>query len=503
MTSILKMEKISKRFPGVIALDAVDFSIGAGEVVALAGENGAGKSTLMKVLGGVYQPDGGRIFIGEQETAIKSVSDAAASGIGFVHQELNVLDNLTVGENVFLGREPRQFRFLINRPKLNSDTEIYLKRLGLNISAKTPLRELSIAQQQMVEIAKALSLNAGILIMDEPTSSLTLTETERLLEVIKDLRFQGISIIYISHRLGEIKEIADRVVILRDGKNAGVLERTEISHDAIVKLMVGRDINRFYVAPKTFDKKNFAEIKDLKTSRYPKKSISFNVRKNEILGFAGLVGAGRSEMAQAVFGVDAPLDGTISLDGKTLKVSSPRDAIANGIYLIPEDRRNSGLILEMPICENVSLPALSRYASAGLVNKEAERKTATEMCEKLNVKAPSIEAKALNLSGGNQQKVVLAKWLSLNPKLLIFDEPTRGIDVGAKAEIYGLMRSLAENGVAIVMISSDMEEILGESDRVAVMHEGSITGILERDECSEEAIMQLAVGNQKTAEARA
>jgi ribose transport system ATP-binding protein len=258
--------------------------------------------------------------------------------------------------------------------------------------------------------------------------------------------------------------------------------------------MVGRDIKRFFAAPKETEKTTFAEVKELRTSRYPQKSVSFNIRKNEILGFAGLVGAGRSEMAQAVFGVDAPLGGTILLDGKTIRISSPRDAITHGIYLIPEDRRNSGLILDLPIRENVSLPALSRYASAGLVNKEAERKTATEMCAKLNVKAPSIEAKAVNLSGGNQQKVVLAKWLSLNPKLLIFDEPTRGIDVGAKAEIYGLMRGLVESGVAIIMISSDMEEILGESDRVAVMHEGAITGILERDDASEETIMQLAVG---------
>jgi ribose transport system ATP-binding protein len=491
---ILEMQKINKHFPGVIALDAVDLQVFPSEVVALAGENGAGKSTLMKILGGVYQPDGGAILIDQKETFIRSVTDAAANGIGFVHQELNVLDNLTVAENVYLGREPRAFGFLVDRPKLNADTEIHLKRLGLNISPKTSLRELSIAQQQMVEIAKALSLNARILIMDEPTSSLTLTETERLLQVIKDLRGQGVSIIYISHRLGEIKEIADRVVVLRDGKNAGTLEREQISHDKIVKLMVGRDIDRTYKPPATIDKTSLIEVRDLRTRRYPKHSISFTVRKGEILGFAGLVGAGRSEAAQAIFGVDAPVGGTVSLDGKMIRISSARDAIHAGIYLIPEDRRNCGLILEVPIRENITLPALSRYASAGLVNKAAESKISQEMCAKLNVKAPSIEAKAGNLSGGNQQKVVLAKWLSLDPKLLIFDEPTRGIDVGAKAEIYQLMRRLAESGVAIVMISSDMEEILGESDRVAVMHEGAITGILERAEASEEAIMQLAVG---------
>jgi ribose transport system ATP-binding protein len=491
---ILEMRGISKRFPGVIALDAVDFEINLGEVVALAGENGAGKSTLMKILGGVYQPDEGAIRINGNETAIHSVSDASANGIGFVHQELNVLDNLSVAENVYLGREPKVFGFLVDRRKLNADTEVYLKRLGLNISPKTNLSELSIAQQQMVEIAKALSLNARILIMDEPTSSLTLTETEMLLEVIKDLRAQGVSIIYISHRLGEIKEIADRVVVLRDGKNAGVLERDEINHDSIVKLMVGRDIDRTYKPPATIDKTSLIEVRNLQTRRYPHHSISFTVRKGEILGFAGLVGAGRSEAAQAIFGVDAPIGGTVSLDGKLIEISSARDAIRNGIYLIPEDRRNCGLILDVPIRENITLPALSRYASAGLVNNAAEGKISREMCGKLNVKTPSIETKAGNLSGGNQQKVVLAKWLSLNPKLLIFDEPTRGIDVGAKAEIYQLMRNLAESGVAIVMISSDMEEVLGESDRVAVMHEGAITGILERAEASEEAIMKLAVG---------
>ena len=492
--SILQMREIGKRFPGVIALNQVNLEIFSGEVLALAGENGAGKSTLMKILGGVYQPDDGKVFIDGRETTINSVSDAAANGIGFVHQELNVLDNLTVAENIFLGREPKWAGFLIDRQKINADAEIYLERMGLKISGRTPLRELSIAQQQMVEIAKALSLNARILIMDEPTSSLTLTETERLLDVIKDLREQGVSIIYISHRLGEIKAIADRVVVLRDGKNAGVLQRDEINHDSIVKMMVGRDIDRFYVEPKRHSVKNFSEIKEFRTRRYPHKSVSFNIRKGEILGFAGLVGAGRSEVAQAIFGVDMPLAGTVLLDNQTIEINSPRDAIKNGIYLIPEDRRHSGLILDVPVRENITLPALSRYASAGLINNKAECKISNEMCEKLNVKTPSIETNAGNLSGGNQQKVVLAKWLSLNPRLLIFDEPTRGIDVGAKAEIYQLMRTLAESGVAIVMISSDMEEILGESDRIAVMHEGAITGILERAEASEEAIMQLAVG---------
>lgn len=493
---ILEMKGIGKRFPGVIALDSVDLEVYPGEVVALAGENGAGKSTLMKILGGVHQPNEGTIRIDGEPVVIRSVSDAIGRGIGFIHQELNVLDNLDIAENVFLGREPLwggPLR-LVDRRKIHAQTDTYLKRLGLDIPSETPLRRLSIAQQQMVEIAKALSLNARILIMDEPTSSLTLTETARLLEVTKDLRSHGVSIIYISHRLGEIQELADRVVVLRDGRNAGVLRREEINHDNIVKLMVGRDLDHFYVHPKTTRQPRYVEVQNLRTRRYPKRAVSFDIRKGEILGFAGLVGAGRSEVAQAIFGVDAPTEGAVLLDGKSIKISSPQDAIAQGIYLIPEDRRRSGLILDVPIRENITLPALSRYASAGLIESDKERKVASEMCSKLNIKAPSIEAKAGNLSGGNQQKVVLAKWLSLNPKVLIFDEPTRGIDVGAKAEIYQLMRRLAESGVAIMMISSDMAEILGESDRVAVMHEGAITGILERDQCGEEAIMRLAVG---------
>lgn len=489
------MQKISKRFPGVIALDGVDLSVMEGEVVAVAGENGAGKSTLMKILGGVYVPENGTIRVNGGETVIRSVGDATAKQIGFVHQELNVLDNLTVAENVFLGREPKKFGVLIDRKKLNSDTEIYLKRLGLDVPGRKPLRELSIAQQQMVEIAKALSLNARILIMDEPTSSLTLTETERLLEVIKELRSQGVSVIYISHRLGEIKQIADRVVVLRDGKNAGTLERDDINHDNIVKLMVGRDLERFHQPAASGAKEPFAQISELRTRRYPGTAVSFDVRKGEILGFAGLVGAGRSEAAQAIFGVDVSVSANISLDGKLVAIGSARDAINNGIYLVPEDRRIAGLIVDVPIRENITLPALVRYASAGLISRERESKKAVEMCEKLNVKCPSPETNAANLSGGNQQKVVLAKWLSLNPRLLIFDEPTRGIDVGAKAEIYELMRNLAASGVAIMMISSDMEEILGESDRIAVMHEGRITGIVDRADATEEVVMKLAVGH--------
>lgn len=493
---VLQMTGISKRFPGVVALDCVDLEVFPGEIVALAGENGAGKSTLMNILGGIHQPDSGSLKIDGDDVVIRSVSDAIGMGIAFIHQELNVLDNLDVAENVFLGREPvwaGPLR-LVDRHKIHVDADLCLDRLGMTISSRTPLSDLSIAQQQMIEIAKALSLNARILIMDEPTSCLTMTETARLFEVAKELKAQGVSIIYISHRLGEISNLADRVVVLRDGRNAGTLAAEEITHDRIVKLMVGRDLRRFPPQAASSAEAGYFEVVNLRTRRYPEHATSFNMRRGEILGLAGLVGAGRSEVAMAIFGVEAALGGTIFLEGKQISIGSPRDAIANGIYLASEDRRKTGLVLEMAIRENITLPALSAYASGGLIDRAAERRVAREKCGELNIKAPSIEAKVANLSGGNQQKVVLAKWLSLSPRVLIFDEPTRGIDVGAKAEIYQLMRRLAERGVAIIMISSDMEEVLGESDRVAVMHEGAITGILERNQCSEEAIMRLAVG---------
>jgi ribose transport system ATP-binding protein len=493
---ILQMRAIQKRFPGVHALKGVDFEVSAGEVVALLGENGAGKSTLMKVLGGVHQPDSGEVLIDGAPAVIRGVSDATRYGVAFIHQELNVLDNLDVAANVYLGREPTYggpLR-LVDRGKMEEETKKHLARLGLDIPPDTLLVRLSIAQQQMVEIAKALSLDARILIMDEPTSSLTLSETERLLGVVKDLRAHGVAVIYISHRLGEVKEIADRAVVLRDGANAGQLAREEITHDNMVRLMVGRDIDSFYQQPVGEQRPRYFEVESLRTGRYPDKQVKFDVGRGEILGMAGLVGAGRSEAAQAIFGVDQAVESRLMLDSKPLRIRSPQDAIKYGIYLVPEDRRTAGLIVDMPIRENVTLPALDRYAPAGLISFEKETEGSQEVCKRLNVKAPSVEARAANLSGGNQQKVVLAKWIALEPKVLIFDEPTRGIDVGSKAEIYELMRKLAEAGVAIVMISSDMEEVINVSDRVAVMHEGRVTGVLTREETTEENIMRLAVG---------
>jgi ribose transport system ATP-binding protein len=495
---VLQLKGISKRFPGVVALDHVDLEVYPAEVVALIGENGAGKSTLMKILGGVTEQDAGNIYLAGQEFEIRSPLEASRLGIEFIHQELSVLDNLDVGANIFLRREPTKGGWLrlVDRKRIYAEADALLQKLGLNLSSRTPLNKLSIAQQQLVEIARSINAGARILIMDEPTSSLTLTETRRLLAMVKDLKAHGVSIIYISHRLEEVEEIADRVVTLRDGRNAGLLDREEISRERMVKMMVGRDLDDFYVPPRTGagQEPGWFTVDNLRTLKYPQHSISFKVGKGEVLGFAGLVGAGRSELARAVFGVDEAFAASFSLGGKRLAVHSPRDAIAAGIYLVPEDRRSCGLVVDFTVGENISLPGLKRYATAGLINFAAETAKAKEMCQEINIKTPSPNVRAANLSGGNQQKVVLAKWLALSPQVLIFDEPTRGIDVGAKAEIYTLMRELARQGVSIIAISSEMEEVLGISNRIAVMHEGKITGILERPQFSEEAVMRLATG---------
>jgi ribose transport system ATP-binding protein len=495
---LLEMRGISKRFAGVQALRDVSLVVYPGEVVALLGENGAGKSTLMKVLGGVHIPDGGEIRIDGQPVTIRSVADAIRSGVSFIHQELNVLDNLDIAGNVFLGREPvrRGPLRLLDAGRMVAETQPYLDRLGLHVSADMPLDRLSLAQRQIVEVAKALSLRARILVMDEPTSSLTLTETDRLLDVVRELRTSGVAVVYISHRLDEVHQIADRAVVLRDGRNAGELERSAITHEQMIRLMVGRDLtpeSRTETASEA-DRKDVLVLDRIRTARYPAQEVSLSVRRGEILGLAGLVGAGRTELAQAIFGVTPPRGGVLRLDGEEIRIRSPRDAIARHIYLVPEDRRACGLIVDMTIGENISLPAMDRVSTLGVIGRAREVAMTDDAARRLGVKAPSVDFLARNLSGGNQQKVVLARWLTLGPKVMIFDEPTRGIDVGAKAEIYARMRALADEGVAILMISSDMEEVLKLSDRVAVMHEGRLSGVLDRRECTEEAVMHLAVG---------
>jgi ribose transport system ATP-binding protein len=498
------MEGVSKRFPGVVALDNVSLSVAAGEIVALIGENGAGKSTLMKILGGAIARDGGTVKINGEPVEIRSPREASALGIELIHQELSVLDNLDIAANIFLYREPTTGGFLklIDRKKIYGDADVLIRKLGLDLSSRTPLAQLSIAQQQLVEIARALGAGARLIIMDEPTSSLTLTETRRLLELVKDLKAQGVSIVYISHRMHEVKEIADRAVVLRDGKNAGILERSEITHERMVRMMVGRDLKEFFKGDaraangsKIKGEEGFV-VSRLRTLRYPNQTITFSVARGEVLGVAGLVGAGRSEVARAIFGVEEALETEVALDGKTLRINEPQDAISNGIYLVPEDRRLSGLIVDFNVRENISLPNLESYSSGKIINFGKESKAAAEAIKAINIKTPTPEMRAANLSGGNQQKVVLAKWLTFRPRVLIFDEPTRGIDVGAKAEIYELIRGLAAKGVSVIVISSEMEEVLGISDRIAVMHEGRLTGILNRADFSEEAVMRLATGTE-------
>jgi ribose transport system ATP-binding protein len=488
------MSGISKRFPGVVALDDVAFEIGAGEIVALVGENGAGKSTLMKILAGLHRPDHGTIRLDGRDVTMHAPEDAARLGIAVIHQELEVIDNLDVAGNVFLGREPVYGGVLrlLDRRRLYDDTRAHLQRLGTTLEPHTPVRMLSTAQQQLVAIARALSMQARILIMDEPTSSLTIADTERLFQVIRDLRASGVAVVYISHRLTEIEVLADRVVVLRDGKNVGTLARSEISRERMVRMMVGRELAP-YTKAATESGPVCLQLEGVRTERYPSHDVSLGVRRGEVLGVAGLVGAGRTELAEAICGVQRAVAGRFLLDGQPIDLTSPADAIARGIYLIPEDRRRVGLVTMMGVGENVSLPALSRYARWGLVRRRMEAADTSRIASELRVKTASIDTPVGSLSGGNQQKVVLAKWLSLTPAVIVFDEPTRGIDVGAKAEIYQLIRSLAARGVAIVMISSDMEEILANSDRVAVMHEGRVTGVLDHAECTQEAIMQLAV----------
>jgi ribose transport system ATP-binding protein len=498
-TPLLEVRQISKRFPGVRALHQVGLRLEQGEVLALVGENGAGKSTLMKILAGVQRPDSGEVLIDGKAVVIDSVNAALANGIALIHQELNLADNLEVGTNIFLGREPLKYG-LIDTARINRDAAAVLVRVGLDVEPTTPLGSLTIGRQQMVEIAKALSVNARVLIMDEPTSSLSSHETEQLFKVVKDLRAKGVSVIYISHRLGEVKELADRVTVLRDGENAGELLRDEVSHDNLVRLMVGRDISQFYARRPHEISDELLQVEGLVTSTWPKHALTFSVRRGEIVGVAGLVGAGRTEMLRTLFGIDRPLAGAVRLAGKPLRLDSPVETIHAGMALVPEDRKLHGLVTEMAVQANIGLASLrSKQRPGGFLNQQAEEQDAARMIERLRIKTPSVNQLAQYLSGGNQQKVVLGKWLALQPKLLLLDEPTRGIDVGAKQEIYGLMEELAEQGLGILFVSSEMEEILGMSDRTLVMHEGRITGELQRDELSEEAIMQLATGAARVA----
>lgn len=500
--SLLEVRDITMSFPGVLALKGVNLAIGKGEVVALIGENGAGKSTLMKILAGVQEPTTGEVLIDGQSVRLENCRKAMSFGIVLIHQELNLADNLSVGANIFLGREPRSKFGLIDKGTIFKESERVLAMIGLAVSPDAIVSDLTIGQQQMVEIAKALSINARVLIMDEPTSSLSQAETENLFKVVKQLRGSGVSVVYISHRLGEVVELANRVVVFRDGENAGNLAREDINHDNMVRLMIGRDISEFYERTARTPGDVVLKVSDVRTPAFPQHEVSLSVRSGEIVGLSGLVGAGRTELLRVIFGVDQPLGGSLAVGGVEKKFLSPFDAIQAGIALVPEDRKGEGLLLPMSVKHNVSLAGILKHKKHGFILDRAQETAVTaEMTEKLSIKTPGADQIIQYLSGGNQQKAVLGKWLAMNPKVLLLDEPTRGIDVGSKTEIYRLMEDLAAKGMAILFVSSEMEEILNMSDRALVMHEGRMTGELSRDELTEQAVMNLATGRTKNAAA--
>ncbi len=500
--SFLEVREITKRFPGVLALDRVSLHLNRGEVLAVVGENGAGKSTLMKILAGVYQADDGTIKIAGDCVQISDVATAIQQGISLIHQELNLAENLSVIDNLFLGREIVRGSWLglLDRRRMLPAGRQLLTRVGLNCPPHARVGVLSPGQRQLVEIARALALDVRLLIMDEPTSSLTQVETERLFDVIAGLKRDNVAIMYISHRLAEVQRIADRVVVLRDGRNAGELTRDDFSHDAVVRLMVGRELKQFYQrarkAENTAKSQAALAVHGLRYAEGPTAPASFTVRAGEIVGMAGLVGAGRTELAEALFGIRRATAGSVLIDGRETAIRCPTDAVIAGLLLVPEDRRSQGLVLEESVQHNIGLPSLLKHLSRfRFVKSRLEAMTARYYCDLLKVQKTSIRQAVGLLSGGNQQKIVLAKWLA-RPQLrvLILDEPTRGIDVGAKSEIYALMDELTQNGVGLLMISSDLEEIIGMSDRLLVLHEGTIAGELSRAEFSEERIMTLATG---------
>ena len=490
---ILEMRGITKRFPGVLALDHVDLTVYPGQVLALVGENGAGKSTLMKVLSGVHQMDEGEILMEGKPVKIENPLASQMMGISIIYQELSVLDNMNIAENIFLGREKRSSRVFVDKKLMHAEARRLLDEVGLDVDTHTMAGELSTAQKQMIEVAKALSFNSKIIIMDEPTSSLTETETDILFGIIRKLREKGVAIVFISHKLAEIFAITDEVAILRDGVSAGRMVTEGCSENDIIKAMVGRDVNDLYAKQAAPIGDVVLEVKDLSTKGFLK-DINFKLHAGEILGFAGLVGAGRSEVMRAVFGIDAKETGEIYIKGQKVDIKTPKDAMLHGMGFVPEDRKLQGLVLGMSVGRNTTLAALKAVANkAGFINHKQEKEMADKFVKALEVKTPSNDQLVKNLSGGNQQKVVIAKWLANNPDILILDEPTRGIDVGAKKEIHQLMSDLANQGVAIIMISSELPEVLGMSDRVVVMHEGHIKGELDRKDADQVSIMKMAV----------
>jgi ribose transport system ATP-binding protein len=498
VSRLLEVRGIAKAFPGVQALDGVDFELDRGEVLALVGENGAGKSTLMKILSGIYTEDAGSISIDGEPVSISNPKVAQELGISIIHQEMNLMPHLTVAQNIYLGREPRTGPFL-NEAALNRTTRKLLAELGIQLPPDLVVGDLTVAQQQMVEIAKALSFESTkVLIMDEPTSAISISETQVLFGLIRSLRERGVGIVYISHRMEELRQIADRVTVLRDGQYVGTRAIAEVDDSEIIAMMVGREISSAWDErqdPQRNPDDVVLSVRGLTTRRLLR-DVSFELHKGEILGFAGLMGAGRTETARAIIGADPITDGTIVVKGRQVRIAGPDAAVRLGIGYLPEDRKRHGLMLEQDVAFNVSMASLRSYRGPlGYLRQGKARRVAETFIKSLRVKTPSSRATAKNLSGGNQQKVVIAKWLARDCDVLIFDEPTRGIDVGAKEEIYRLLNGLAEEGKAIIMISSELPEVLRLSHRIVVMSQGRVTGQLSNEEADQETVMRLATKN--------
>ena len=492
---LIELKDVDKFFPGVHALDKVCLDVEPGEVHVLLGENGAGKSTLMKVITGVYQKDGGKIIYKGEEIDYLTPKKSQELGISIIYQEFNLFPHMTVAENIFIGREPLKSKGIINDKKIRDDARKILQSLNLDIKPQMKVSQLSVGKQQMVEIAKAISTNAELLIMDEPTAALTETEIEELFKVIGKLKKRDVGIVYISHRLEELEVIADRVSVMRDGKYIKTVKYEDTTLEELIGMMVGRTIeNKF---PKKISKKIGKEV--LKVVNLNKKgvlkNINLSLREGEILGLSGLMGAGRTELARVIFGADSFDSGEIYLKGKKVMIKSPIDAIEKGIAYLTEDRKKDGLVLNLDVKDNIALANISNFANDfKIVDDEKIKKEASKYVSKLSIKTPSIYQKAKNLSGGNQQKVIIGRWLCRDSEILIIDEPTRGIDVGAKLEVYNLMNQLVEDGASIIMISSELPEILGMSDRVIVMHEGKISGNIDCENANQEKIMHFATG---------
>jgi ABC-type sugar transport system ATPase subunit len=488
---LLEMDHIKKEFPGVMALKDVFFQLKAGEIHALLGENGAGKSTLIKVLGGIYASDGGEIRINGKPVAIGSVHDAQANGISVIHQELVLVPHMTVAENIYLGREPLNPKKTVDFKKMNADVKKILDSFELDIKPDEEVSDLTIAQQQMVEIIKALSFNAHILVMDEPTASLSEKDVGFLFDTIRKLKKNNVGIIYISHRMSELKEITDRITVIRDGEYIGTRDTAAATIDELIAMMVGRQLTNYYTRDHLESGETVLEVRGLSDGRLLK-DVSFELKKGEILGFAGLVGAGRSEVMKCIFGIDPFIKGEILVDGRPVKIGNPDAAMKLGIGLVPESRKLEALFPVKSVMFNITIKTIQEFISGFFVNNNKEISITEEYVRNMGIKTPTYDQLVGNLSGGNQQKVVIGRWLATKPKILILDEPTKGVDIGSKAEIYAIMNELTKQGVAIIMISSELPEVINMSNRVNVMSGGRITAYLSREELSQETIMKYA-----------